>query len=100
MKKILTKELFGKEADFFIDANNPKIIKVHTIDKKYRSAVEITIEVETETTQSICECGCGFETGSPNFVRLHVGSQEDYQTSDELQQRYKDYLEDKMEVKN
>lgn len=45
MKQTLTKTLFGKEADFFLTAKNPKIIKVQELDRE-RSAVEITFEVE------------------------------------------------------
>ncbi len=26
---------------------------------------------------SICDCGCGFETGSLEFIRLHVESEEE-----------------------
>ena len=46
MKQILTKELFGKDADFFINGNNPKIVKVTPLDREGRSAIEITIEVD------------------------------------------------------
>ena len=52
MKQTLTTIFFGKEANFFINAKSPKIIKVQKLDRE-RSAVELTFEVDCWCTSVI-----------------------------------------------
>jgi len=45
MKTTITKEFFGEEADFFINAKTSKISQIKKLDRE-RSAIAITFEVE------------------------------------------------------
>lgn len=42
----LTKQLFGQDADFFLQNTQPTIKQITQLDREGRSAVEITFEVE------------------------------------------------------
>ena len=40
----------------------------------------------TVDNMNTCSCGCNFEIGSPEFIRLHVESQEEQEQREALEQ--------------